>query len=243
MKRYILAGILVMLVVLVTTFPARVAYRWIAPPDVQMSGISGSIWNGRAGEVLASGAYIQELTWKLKPKSLFSGLPAFEISGSPALGTMNADVAVGFDGSLTLRDLAGNVPLDLAHPAFQQNGISGDVSLQFASLVLINGIPTEANGSVSVANLFVPNMSATQLGDFRADLQTTDEGIVGELDDTSGVIDLDAATIVILPDGRYRLTGNVATRPGSPPSIEQQLRGLGIPDERGMREFRVEGQF
>ena len=44
MKRYIFAGILVLLIVLLVTFPARVAYQWFAPPDLTLSGISGSVW-------------------------------------------------------------------------------------------------------------------------------------------------------------------------------------------------------
>ena len=86
-------------------------------------------------------------------------------------------------------------------------------------------------------------MSASQLGDFRADMQTVDDNIVGQLDDVSGALDVDAASIVVRPDGSYSLIGNVAAKPGAPPSIEQQLRFLGSPDERGMRPFRFEGRL
>ena len=115
MKRLIIAGVLVFLVVLVVSFPARVAYRWFAPPDLQLSGISGSVWKGFAAEGLAGGAYLQSISWQLKPSALLTGELAFETSASPAAGTVNTDVAIGLGGSLALTNLSGSVPLDLVH--------------------------------------------------------------------------------------------------------------------------------
>ncbi len=242
MKRYVFAGILFFSVLLLVTFPARVAYRWFAPPDLQLRGISGSVWSGTATEGMAAGAYIRDINWKLRPAQLFSGKLAFGTTSSPASGSMITDVAVGLDGSLTLSGLSGSVPLDLVHEAFQQNGISGDLSLQFDILVLENGVPAAATGSVTVANLFARQLSAGTLGDFRADFETTDTGITGNVDDISGVLDI-AGVITVSPDRSYSLIGEVAARAGAPPSIEQQLRYLGSPNESGFRPFRFEGQL
>jgi len=242
MKRYIIAGLLVFFMVLLVTFPARLAYRWLAPPDLQLSGIAGSVWNGTAAEGLAAGAYVRDIRWHLKPAQLLRGKLAFATSSSPASGTLKTDIAVGMDGRLTLSGLSGNLPLDLVHAALQQAGIRGDLSLQFDTLVLKNGLPVVADGSITVANLFVPDLSAGVLGDYRADLQTTDSGITGSVDDLSGVLDV-AGVITISADRDYALIGEVAARPGAPPSIEQQLRYLGSPNERGLREFRFEGSL
>lgn len=242
MKRYLIAGLLVFIVVLVTTFPAGVAYRWFAPADIQLSGISGSIWSGSASEGLAAGAYFRDLSWRLKPGQLLTGKLAFETDSSPASGRLHTDVAMGIDGRLTLSGLSGHLPLDLAHPAFQQNGIRGDLELQFERLVLDNGLPVDAQGSVTVSSFFVPTLSAGVLGDYRAEFQTTDNGITGSLDDLAGVLDV-AGVITLAPDRSYVLTGEVAARPGAPPSVDQQLRMLGSPDERGQRPFRFEGSL
>lgn len=242
MKRYIFAGLIVFLGVLIVTFPARVAYNWFAPADMQFNGISGSVWNGTAVEGLAAGAYIQDISWRLKPASIFSGKLAFATSSRPASGTLNSDIAVSFDGSLTLSNVSGSVPLDLVHPAFQQNGISGDVSLNFETLLIQNGVPVEAEGSVTVANFFSPVLSAVSVGDFKAEFRTGNGNITGSVDDLSGVLDV-SATITILPDRSYQLIGEVAARPGAPPSITQQLQYLGSPDERGFRPFRFEGSL
>jgi hypothetical protein len=85
-------------------------------------------------------------------------------------------------------------------------------------------------------------LSAGALGDFRAQFVTNDGAISGTVEDLSGVLDV-IGTISISPDRSYSLVGDVAARPGAPPSIEQQLRFLGSADERGFRQFRFEGQL
>ena len=49
-RRLIIAGILTLVAGLIILFPARVAYNWIAPPGISLSGISGSICLVRRGE-------------------------------------------------------------------------------------------------------------------------------------------------------------------------------------------------
>ena len=155
---------------------------------------------------------------------------------------MDTRVAVGLDGSLTLSDLKGSVPLDLVHPSFQQGGISGDLRLDFQTLTLRNGVPVEATGSVVVSDFFARDLSAGAIGDFRAEFQTSNGAISAVIDDVSGVLDI-AGTISLSSDRSYSLVGDVAARPSAPPSIEQQLRYLGSPDERGFRQFRFEGSL
>lgn len=242
MKRYIFAGLIVFLAVLVTTFPARVAYNQFAPPDLSLTGISGSIWNGSAAEGLAAGAYLRNLTWKIKPASILSGHLAYSVSAQPAAGQIDTDVAVALDGSLTLSALTGTVPLDFVHYAFQQAGIGGDLSLDFARLVLRNGLPEDVDGNITVTNFFVPELSSARLGDYRADFQTDNGTVMAEVVDTSGVLEVNGI-VTLAPDRSYSLIGNVGARPSAPPSVTRQLEFLGSPDAEGMRPFRFEGSL
>ena len=184
MKRLVILGVVVFVAVLLVTFPARVAYNWFAPAELQLAGITGSIWNGSAAEAKAGGAYIRNITWQFSPASLFTGKLGFKTTSRPASGTMQVVVAVSPGGSLTLSDLAGNLPLDLLHPALQQSGIRGDLSLEFDSVVIINGVPVAAEGSLTVSDFFVPDMSASRLGDYRAEFQTSDDTVIGSVEDS-----------------------------------------------------------
>jgi general secretion pathway protein N len=242
MKRLLALGLIVFLAVLLATFPATVAYNWLAPADLRLNGISGSIWNGSATEGNAGGAYVRNITWQFKPMSLLSGKLSFKTSSNPASGTMITDISVSPGGNLTLSDLSGDVPLDLVHPALQQSGIRGDLALQFAKIVISDGIPILAQGSVTVTDFFAPELSSSRIGDFRADFQTDDGNITGSVEDLSGVLDV-TGTISLHQDRSYSFIGQVAATPATPPSILNQLRFLGSANADGQREFRFEGKL
>ena len=242
MKRLITVGLITLIVIMLATFPARVAYHWFAPVELRLSGIAGSVWNGNAVEGVAGGAYIRNIAWRFKPLSLLSGKLAFATTSNPASGSMNTDVAVSPDGTLTLSSLSGTVPLDLVHPAFQQSGMRGDIALQFDTLVIRNGIPVAATGSVTVVDFFVRDLSSSRLGNFRADFQTRDGKIIGSVEDLTGVLDV-TGSLSLNQDRSYAFIGQVAATPSTPQSIVNQLRFLGSANERGQHEFRFEGQL
>jgi general secretion pathway protein N len=242
MKRLIILGLAIFFAVLVTTFPARVAYNWFAPADLQLAGIDGSVWNGSAAEAKAGGAYVRNISWTFSPAMLLSGKLGFKTTSQPASGNMQLVVAVSPGGSLALSDLRGNLPLDLLHPALQRSGISGDLVLDFESVLIIDGVPVAAHGSVTVNDLFVPDLSSSQIGDFRADFRTNDDAVVGSVEDIAGILDV-AGTISLNADRSYAFIGLVAPTPMTPPAVVNQLRFLGSPNERGQHEFRFEGQL
>lgn len=242
MKRLVVAGIAVFLLVLLVSFPAQVAYNWFAPQEIQLSGISGSVWNGSATEGLASGAYLRDLRWRIRPGALLTGAIAFDASASPGSGVLDTQVAARLDGSLSLTNLRGNVPLDVVHQSFQQGGIRGDLILEFENLTIRDGMPVVAIGSVTVADFFAPVLSASRIGDFRADFQSTTDEITGDVQDISGVLDVEG-TITLTPDRSYIFTGEVAPTAETPPSILNQLQFLGSADARGRRMFRFEGRL
>jgi len=242
MKRLVFSGILVFLLVLVATFPARVAYRLLAPADLQLSGIAGSMWNGSAAQGMAGGAYLTDISWRLIPKAIFSGELTYAVTARPASGNLAADVSIAATGSVIIENLVGNLPLDLAHPAFQANGISGDLDMRFRRLTIVDALPVSAEGILTVSNLYVRDLSAGVIGDFSAEFQANGGQITAVVDDVSGVIDI-SGEFIVEADRSYRLTGLVRARESAPPSIEQQLRFLGTPNNDGMRPFRFEGSL
>src|SRR5690606_42131284 len=69
-KRLVAAGIAALVIGLVLTFPARIAYQWLAPAQVALSSISGSVWNGAAAQGSAAGLFLSDITWTFQPLSL-----------------------------------------------------------------------------------------------------------------------------------------------------------------------------
>ena len=121
-------------------------------------------------------------------------------------------------------------------------GIEGNLRLQFAELLIEDGLPTAASGTVEVFGLVARGLSPTPIGDFRAELVSTDGGISGSLEDLAGVLDI-AGSIRMSTDRSYLLEGLVAPKPAASDAIISQLRFLGSANERGQRQFRLEGRL
>ena len=46
--RWLVLGVGAYLAFALVLFPADVAYRWLAPDTVRLSGVQGTVWSGRA---------------------------------------------------------------------------------------------------------------------------------------------------------------------------------------------------
>lgn len=241
-KRLIAAGAAALIAGLIITFPATVAYQYFAPPGLTLSGLSGTIWQGRAMQGNLYGLFFEKLDWRFHPLSLFVLKPRYSISTTPAGGFLQSEVAVTPGGHLRFSDLAASLPSNALQLLLPMPGLEGELGLQFDQLVLDDGFPVAADGTISISKLTVPPISSAALGDFRAVLRSDGDRIIGEVNDLSGMLDV-AGEIVLFPDRSYRLVGQVAPAAEAPDALVRQLRFLGSPDEEGRREFRFEGQL
>ena len=241
-KRIVVTGIATFLVGALLLFPARVAYQWFAPEPVKLSGIEGSVWSGKASSGLVGGIYITNLNWSFKPFALLTGKLAFDTSVNTAAGPLSTGAAVAIGGKVSFTDLVASLQLAAVHPSMQANRIDGTVNIQLSSLILVNGWPTEVEGSIGVGNLVAGAAGPDPLGNFRADITTDESGIVGLVKDTGAVLDV-TGTLQLGDNRSYSLIGLVTANSETPALLNQNLRALGSPDENGAREFRLEGSL
>ena len=239
-KRLVAVGVAALIVGLVLTFPARIAYQWFSPGQVALSGITGSVWNGAAAQGSAGGLFLSDITWGFRPLPLLSLKAGYYVTAKLPSGFVETGVAIGTGGSVQFDDLEAVVPLSSLPDSLVPAGVDGDLNLQFSALVLTDGAPTEAEGTVGVSGLVLHAVSATALGDYRAQLQTDDGVITGTVEDVSGVLDING-DLVLDRDKAYSFVGHVAAGPNAPAAVNDQLRFLGSPDQQGRREFRFEG--
>ena len=237
-----LAGIIAFLVAVVALFPARVAYWLASPPHVAISGFSGTVWNGSAQEFSTNGVYLRDLEWRMHPFSLVTGSAVFDVSGSPADGFFDSEVAVSVNGSITLRNLSAALPLIMFEEAAGISGLRGQLSLQIERLELVSGRPAALEGSANIANLLVPLLGRTPLGGYRADFFTQSNGIIASVEDTDGVVDL-AGRLQINPDKTYSFLGQVVPKTGTPESLRKQIGYLPEGDRPGQHELRLDGSY
>ena len=241
-RRLLIAGIVTVLIGLIVQFPARIAYHAFVPDSVRLTGISGSIWRGQAAEGQLGSLYVSDIAWSVRPLALLTGRLAVDLSLNPAGGFVETRASVSLAGNAELTNVEGGITIAALQGLIPMPGIEGNLRLQLEELAVSDGLPVSATGTVEVFGLVVRGLSPTPIGDFRAQLASTDGAVSGSLEDLSGVLDI-AGSLRISPDRSYVLEGLVAPRPTAAESIVSQLRLLGSPNERGQRQFRLEGRL
>lgn len=241
-KGLLVIGSVTFLAALITLLPARVAYQMLAPEMVRLAGVSGTIWNGRAVEGQVENIYLRNIEWRLRPLRLFAGQLALDTRFEPAGGLVESSIGLKMGGKVLLSDLEAALSIGALQSAFPAPGIDGNLRLSFSRLMIDNGFPTEADGSVELIGLVARGLTPAPIGNFKADLQTTDDGVSGSVEDTAAILDV-AGSLRVGADRSYSLTGLVAPTASTPEAVVNQLRFLGSANERGQREFRFEGQL
>jgi general secretion pathway protein N len=239
-KRLLAVGIITLVAGLIVMLPARVVHNWLSPPTLQMAGISGTVWNGRASSLLVEGLYLGNVRWQFRPLRLLTGKLAYQLQADLPGGFVESQLAAGLTGRVYIDTLNAALPISAVRGLLNNDDISGDISLQLDTLELVDGLPVKALGRGGVSNLVVRALAPGAIGNFSIEFQNTDNGVTGIVEDISGMLDV-AATLQVNADRSYSLVGQVGATANATPGIEQQLRFLGSPDSRGLREFRLEG--
>jgi len=238
----VLVGTLTLIVALVVTFPARVAFSWASAPFISMAGIQGTIWKGSAREFATNGVYLRDLQWRARPLGLLAGKISYQVSGSPPSGFFDSEIAVGLGGKVTLSNLSASLPLQMFARAAGIPGLSGSASMQFERLQLVNGGPASMDGTIETVDVVVPALARVSLGGYKADFFTQNNGVVASIEDTDGVYDL-AGSLQISPDRSYQFLGKVIAKPGTSVELKRKLDSLLPADEAGRKELRFDGVY
>ena len=233
-------GVATFVVGVILFFPARVAYRWFAPPEVTVSAIRGSVWFGSASEAVVAGVYLRELHWRLRPAALLTGRLAYAIKSNLASGFVQGDIALGVTGRIAGRDISIGMPLQVLQTTLLIPGLQGDLSAQFSDLAIDDGLPVTLVGTIEVSRLVIPLVQRESLGDFKAEFLTRESGIVASIEDTDADFDL-AGSLRIATDRSYEFVAALSPRANTPAAVRQQMQFLGSANERGQHEFRLEG--
>ena len=237
------AGVLAFLIGIVALLPARAVYPWLAPGEVRLAGISGTVWRGRAAHANVRGWYLRHLEWRVRPWALAIGRVQAQLAGEPQAGFFAATVSVGASGSVSVTAATASVSLSSLAGALRLPGLSGRASLRLQRLEIRDGLPVAAAGQLTVDELFAPAISTTSvLGGYRAEFFTRDDGIAASVEDTAGVLDL-AGSLTLGRDRYYAFIAQLAPKPGIDDDLKNRLRFLGNPDARGHYELRLEGQL
>jgi general secretion pathway protein N len=200
---------------------------WVAlksMPGMNLSGVSGSLWSGRAasaqiyiyGQMVDLGA----VHWRLKPLSLLSLNACADLESQIATGY----ICHGISGNTTVsKAIVDQLPVRLFNPPGVQLGGSGSATLQHAVLAR-DGSLREMQGSVSWQQAGI-NVGTGwfNLGSFAADLTGNGEGgIRAKLQDIEGEFGVDVQ-VEFTPGKPISAAGTITPKANAPEPIKEAL--------------------
>lgn len=239
----IAAGAAAFIVFLIAFLPASVLLRFL-PSDVSLSGVEGTVWRGSASTVAVRGQPIGALRWSNRPWRLLMLQLDYAVRYLPEGGEVDMDVTLQGPHRVDISNARGSLPIMALDGLLGPPGWTATAELDVERLLLVDGFPEVAAGSLVLRDLTAPRERGAKIGSFELTLgegAVGGESISGRLRDLGGGPMQVRATLELKPDRSYLLSGEVAAGPEAGAAIQRTLRFLGPEDSLGRRPFTVEG--
>ena len=241
---FIAAGLAAFLVFLVAMVPASQLARHL-PPGVELAGVGGTIWSGRARMLAVRGRPFGATEWSCSAWRLLLLEWTCRVNLRSPGGDVSGDVSGDFGDEVVARAISGRVPISQFEGLVTPRGWTGVLELDVGEIRIVDRRPSFAAGTLYLRSLRAPGAGGQMLGDFElvvGEGTVGTEALNGRLRDLGGPLHVRGA-VELGRDGRYLLRGEAAPGPGAGPAIFDTLGFLGPPDNQGRRPFTIEGSF
>jgi len=241
-------GVGVYLAIAIVSFPASVAERWFAPDALQLAGVEGTVWRGRAAHGAVSGFGFANLEWQLDPVALVTG--RLDVTAETDFAGGAASARLEASGSrLVLTEVEAVVNLLAFRALLPLGEVRGDASLALERLELVDGWPVAVQGEIAISGLAMPpivpmpDVTRIPLGNYVA--QFTPSGEPGTISalirDQGGPLEL-TGHLTLTADRNYILDTLIRPRADAPSVLVQGLELVTAPpNAEGFRKFVEQG--
>ncbi len=221
-SRYALVGVLFYLLFLISTIPATFVTDMVIDKKgpLQLYGVTGSIWSGKAGVLRLEDKQIEKFSWELNFLPLITG--TIELDYSFRVKTSSAQGVIGFNsfgsGGKYLEDTRLNIKSDDVNdilPIPQPLKLAGPININIDEIEISeDGIPTYAEAQIkwSKSAAILGNQSFP-LGAFDLNATTEDDKVFITLKDLKKDGPIEAKlSAEIEEDGTTVISGLIGTR-------------------------------
>jgi len=237
---YPLLGLLAYLFFLVWTLPADRAVAMVRKqlPQLQLSGVTGTAWSGRAAALQYKTQQLSRFQWHLNPFALITGRVEFDFTFDGGGRTGMATLARRLGGALVLSDAQATLPMAEVAPLLGAPlPLNGLLEAKLDELTAVGGMVQSATGELHWRQAAITE-PAQKLGDFSAQIVTEDAGIRAQIRDEGGPLQLEG-TLRLINDGNYQFNARAAVRDPQQAMLRQVLQAAGRqePDGRVVLEY------
>jgi general secretion pathway protein N len=249
MKRGIRIGLLATLA-FAAILIARLPASWFAgllPAGSSCYQVTGTVWNGACSGLTTPAGVLGDLGWQIRASRLWSGTVGAHVTLQGPATALEAEVAVGPNGTIDAREVNALISLERAALPQIPNDLQGRVHAELARIVIAKGAITALEGRIEVRGLQKAHGRARELGDYRmsfpaARAQSRGGEPVGDLYSIGGPWSLEG-TLRLTPEPGFEIEGGLGAAPGASAQVLRELSYLGPSDSNGRRPFSLAGTF
>lgn len=250
MTRPVLAALLLitgLLIGAVVWFPASIALRALPAPTV-CDRAQGTLWLGRCDRLVAHGAEVGRLEWRVDRVALWRSGPAVELRWAHRDDALSARISPRRTG-LRLTDIRGQLDLGslraspLLPPAIAGRlaSVEGRLHVDLARIEFDGARAVTVQGQIEGRSLAWRAGERWDIGGMRAQfLESSAAGpaLRARIGDLGGPLELQGEFAMVAPPA-WTLTGTIRARD---PAWAPKLVVFGPPDAQGRHRLSVEGR-
>lgn len=234
----------------VLSAPAPYLFAWLAPSNlpVTLSGMDGTLRHGTVRAVAHQGRVVaRDVSWGWRPSSLLRLGSGWNLRFSgPISGEAALDVSI--DGQLAISGMraVGDLSAVMAAAGFGALPVQGQIVARIQQLKLDSqGQPSALQGHAELRRLrWAVGREPLVIGDFRADLATTADGVLVATVSAPESSPVEATGEARLqPDGSYQADVRVRARDSASEQVQGILGIIGQPDAQGYYRLRQRGRL
>ncbi|MEO5370739.1 MAG: type II secretion system protein N [Magnetococcus sp. DMHC-1] len=196
------------------SFVYQMAKAKIAP--IQLNGISGTLWSGRAIQLIYPPVQLDSLQWTIRPKAILKGkIQGLFYIGNSKQFRIRGRFDVQDQNHVRFQQITGNTSIPFLTDLLKDFPLQmkGEIDLGMDDFMMrANGFP-EITGRIDIRGLELGPPWKVFLGDVRLLSSMENDMINIQINDIRSSLTMNV-TLQIWEAGRYRLHGNVEVQSG-----------------------------
>jgi general secretion pathway protein N len=239
---------LLALLISVATLPAHVAWRLASAkaPNVQLSGLSGTLWQGRAEQVVIANRAMGTLDWQIPVSKLLLLTPTVQLKLTGDTLQLEG-LAQKQQGNTAISAFVASADASWLAPALGIPAVTptGKLAANFGELILdARGLPLRARGNMQWLQAGVTGLAQAEFGSFEIALDNNPAGGIKGLVRPLGEGPLSIVGEFSLNDLAYQ--AEFTLRPNNPDPASGVARALTLIGEpltgvAGARILKIKG--
>ncbi len=240
-KTIILLAVVTFCVSLLAQLPAKVVIDTFLSPEqlkqqgIEISGIEGTIWNGKANNIILHNQPLGTVNWQFLPYKIFTGELGVEVAFENSEGYIHSKISVDSGQNITLEDTTGKIAASYIAMRATNFPVTagGDVLVDLSKVTIIKNKPANIKGRIIWSKASLSMIEFVRLGQIHVQI-TSDEGepVTATIRDGGEVLELDSL-LTLDQQGSYQLTGHIKARSNSDRALTNSLNMLGRKDANG----------